>query len=125
MNAINEELMFEKINNLKDNQDKLGSTMDKMQKFIVDKLDNIETVLTTVAVQKERIGNLESKVTAMYSKVEKATGPDSSLVTHVELKELKDEFKSSTKRHWVVIGAFGTVILMLAGFIFDHLNQVP
>lgn len=88
------------------------------EKLILEKLDDlserllkIEQVVSILAVQDEKILNLQSQVSQLWKKHDIACGPEGIVnqVKNFQASCPRESFKDTIGRQWVAIGLLATI----------------
>lgn len=77
------------------------------------KVDKIETAVGLIAVQSERINNLQIQVQALWDKYDEACGPDGLVnkISNYQASCPRDSLKDSLTRQWIIISLLATIVI--------------
>ena len=81
-----------------------------------DRLAKIEQVISVIAVQNEKILNLQSQVSSLWNKYDDAFGPDGVVnqVKNFQASCPRESIKDALNRQWVIIGLLATTVVGIA-----------
>ena len=98
------------------NDDLILGTLEKLEQ----KVDKIETAVSLIAVQGERINNVSNQVNALWSKYDDAFKPD-GVVSQIKTFQSgcpRESIKDALNRQWVIIGLLATTVIGIALRVF-------
>ncbi len=98
-------------------------TLEKQSNKLDKKVDKIETAVGLIAIQSERINNMQRQLQSLWTKYDEACGTEGTLskIKQFQAKCPKDSIKNSITRLWWAIGLVATTV---TGCLIKIINQL-
>jgi len=116
---MSEQLILEKLDNL----EKQSTRLDQ-------KVDKIEVTVGLIAVQSERINNMQGQIRELWGKHDKTFGLDGEMTKAIQFQAScpRDQIKEDMKNQWKTINlqwvAFGFLATMVTGLLLKIFNVI-
>lgn len=91
-----------------------------------NRLDNIETAISLIAVQDEKILNMQSQISAIWKKIDMMTGPDGTIsnIKNHQARCPENRVTNLENRFWGILISIGLIYLSGLGgimiFVLKH-----